>query len=493
MREPPTILSWPIAVLALLILLSAVLLTAVHLGNLYAAHHVPGIWMVLAQYLNHGVFYPPLQDDGFYAGTRYTPLFFTLVAGLARLTPDYLLAAKLAALGSVALLAAGLLVSVRWITGRWVDAIGLAGLLLAFPQGLNAAIMPHADALAAGLSTWGLIALAADRTKPRIGTPALLFTLAVTAKFSSVAAPAAALLFFLARDRRKALGLVLLCLLLGACAMALVQGLSHGRFLENLGALGSGGTSGESFRLMLERLLSAIRFSPSFALLLPLLLAGVLVRASLRRIGLWDWYFLAALVTTMFVYTSPGTADNHLLELEVAGILLAAQLLADFPMTNNLLVLVRLLLRPVILAGLLLGLRPHLGTWHATEAEGVLTRAAVNQAIPPQARLLTEAPLIPVLRGQRPVIMDAFAFQVLASRGLIDDRALARRIEQREFDVLILLGRIDRPEETFAPHTHFGPRVTQAIQDHYQFQGRLGAFVLFVPDKSPGAASKPRS
>ena len=44
-----------------------------------------------------GVLYPPLESDGCYAGTRYSPLFFILIAGLAWVTPSYLVAAKLAA------------------------------------------------------------------------------------------------------------------------------------------------------------------------------------------------------------------------------------------------------------------------------------------------------------------------------------------------------------------------------------------------------------
>jgi hypothetical protein len=95
--------------------------------------------------------------------------------------------------------------------------------------------------------------------------------------------------------------------------------------------------------------------------------------------------------------------------------------------------------------------------------------------------LLAETPTIPALRGQRPVILDSFAFQVLASSGKIDDQALAERIRQHEFDVLVMLGRTDMPGETFCPDTHLGPHVTAAILDNYQFERMLGMFALFVP------------
>ena len=59
---------------------------------------------------------------------------------------------------------------------------------------------------------------------------------------------------------------------------------------------------------------------------------------------------------------------------------------------------------------------------------------------------------------------------------------LTERIRRHEFDVLILLGRIDEPGQTLCPQLHFGPRVTQAILDNYHFQRELGVFTVFVPN-----------
>ena len=59
--------------LALATLASGLVLAGLHLGDLYAVQHVSGIWMALARSLNEGVFYPPLESGGCYAGTRYSP------------------------------------------------------------------------------------------------------------------------------------------------------------------------------------------------------------------------------------------------------------------------------------------------------------------------------------------------------------------------------------------------------------------------------------
>src|SRR5579859_1236484 len=109
-----------------------------HLRDLSGIQHLAGVWMALAASLDQGVFYPPLEADGFYAGTRYMPLLFALIAGLFRLVGDYLLAAKLAALLSTGLLLAGVFAVVRRLTGRFIDAVALTALLLAFPEGQSA-------------------------------------------------------------------------------------------------------------------------------------------------------------------------------------------------------------------------------------------------------------------------------------------------------------------------------------------------------------------
>src|SRR5262249_35463854 len=87
--------SWWLALASALVagdlLGGAFFLAGRRLTDLYGVSHITGIWMALAQCLNAGPFYPPLEDDGHYAGTRYMPLLFVWVAGLGRITGDYLL------------------------------------------------------------------------------------------------------------------------------------------------------------------------------------------------------------------------------------------------------------------------------------------------------------------------------------------------------------------------------------------------------------------
>ena len=126
------------AVLAALLLAAGALRALLHLNDLAGSMtHVSGIWMALAQYLNDGIFYPPLHADGYYAGTRYMPVFFSLIAGIEHLTGNYLVAAKVVTMLAMAGLVTATVVAVWRTTRRPLDAVALGGLVLAFPEGLR--------------------------------------------------------------------------------------------------------------------------------------------------------------------------------------------------------------------------------------------------------------------------------------------------------------------------------------------------------------------
>ncbi len=88
---------------------------------------------------------------------------------------------------------------------------------------------------------------------------------------------------------------------------------------------------------------------------------------------------------------------------------------------------------------------------------------------------------MPVLLGRRPVVMDPFAFRVLAERGRVNDRPLAGRIARREFDVLVLMGAWTSPARGCVRIFISGRAVTAAMREAYRFDRQLGPYYLFVP------------
>jgi hypothetical protein len=101
-------------------------------------------------------------------------------------------------------------------------------------------------------------------------------------------------------------------------------------------------------------------------------------------------------------------------------------------------------------------------------------------AMPPDPHLLTEDSTPVVLLGQRPVVMDAFAFKLMAERHLIDDADLVQRIDRREFNCLVMLRRVDDPNERLESF-HFGRDVNDALRRQYRFDQQVGQYYLYRP------------
>src|SRR5271165_6191537 len=170
-----------------------------------------GIWTALAVDLKNGVFYRPLYGDLGYGGTRYFPLHFILHAALMKieLGPE----AAGHALQAVACLA--LLFGVYRILRRLGADRPMAAcvsLLVLAPKSTQIAYLSiRGDLLPAALNVLGLAICMAPRVERRhlLGA-SFFFTLAFSAKPTSLFGIAAVLLSFLLSGRvRKAMGLLL--------------------------------------------------------------------------------------------------------------------------------------------------------------------------------------------------------------------------------------------------------------------------------------------
>ena len=125
--------------------------------------------------------------------------------------------------------------------------------------------MPYADALAVAFAVAGLLALGTTPTRLAriLLAAAALFGLALGTKYSSIAAPAAAVVFLLQRDRKSGLILLGLGVLLAAVGFGGLELASGGRFLENFCASAAClGTRCPTGRRALPRRWSSVPKSP---------------------------------------------------------------------------------------------------------------------------------------------------------------------------------------------------------------------------------------
>jgi hypothetical protein len=248
-------------------------------------------------------------------------------------------------------------------------------------------------------------------------------------------------------------------------------------------------------------LTSSLYWVPVGIFVFPLALVTVVQNVRGRGLTLWDWYFLFSVATTLLTAVSPGTDINHLLELDVAGVLVVGQRLAA---PGGTAVSRVVLLLPLLFGAMVLVKNPE---WHYVPPknahgqlepnpdqfwfweESAVTFPQLAAALPANPHLLTEDATPAVLLGQRPVVMDAFAFRILAANGAIDDQKLVERINRREFNAVILLRRLDNPQERLESF-HFTPRVMEALRKTYRFDRQEGQYFIHLPapdEKTPAS------
>ncbi len=267
------------------------------------------------------MFYRDLIGPLGYGGTRYFPLFFTIIGGLlkAGLPP---LAAGWTASAIAALILATGLARVGRALGAPRSMQWLLGACAIAPYFVQQTLFEvRADVIAAGLNLWGLGAIVAvwrDETnpRPRVGAAALWFTLAFAAKITSLSVPACVVVALVLSRRMPVAVRFALQLAVGlALFFGVVELASAGRALESWRAcMFAGSSEGGTVTAMLSG--DFIRFA-SFSHLLTVLLVldvAVLVAAffaGARALWLPAVLFGGVTVSTALTLSSPGTVPSN--------------------------------------------------------------------------------------------------------------------------------------------------------------------------------------
>lgn len=178
-----------------------------------------------------------------YVVFHYTPLFHLVVRGIAGLGADVLAGGRALSVASTLVACAAVAAGARQLLadqghGRvlsWVVA-GLAGaLLLTFKPIWLWSVLLKSDALALALTSVGFVCMLHAGRRPMLGILAmLLFVMAVYAKQTMIAAPAAALLVWLLRDPGRGVRLGLAGLVFGLVPLAWFTWATQGGFLRHV-------------------------------------------------------------------------------------------------------------------------------------------------------------------------------------------------------------------------------------------------------------------
>jgi hypothetical protein len=470
-----------------LILLTTVMRAAVCWRNDTWVDHPSGVIIAMAADLKDGIFYRPLFGPEGYGGTRYFPLYFVLHAALLKLGFPVLPSAYLVSAAAVLALLVGAFYLLRGLgVERWLAACG-SGTILAAASAQMAVTNPHGDGLASALNICGLAVIVRPKLNHRlILLAAIPFTLAWSAKFNMVFGVAAAVIWLLARGQRRTAGQLAAATGVGCLLVAVVMMVaSHGHVWEVFKACASGGTSLRLMRRAARHVWAiANRADPGLILFFFLAVFALMAETFSQRKKLLQnlpvVFLLTTLAVTIPIFGSPGVVANHLIDLQIASVVLFTAWLANEASARlkQLGVCALALATFVAAVPLLHKLKVWDRRFEPHRFQRVL--AAIKDTHRP---ILAENPIIPVLAGQRTYVLDAWMLRMLRDRVPNFGDPLLEGMRHRAFGAVVLSFADPRTPRARMWYTYsdFGPGFLEALAENYRLAAEVEDQMIYVP------------
>ncbi|HEY6101394.1 MAG TPA: hypothetical protein VIW03_18290, partial [Anaeromyxobacter sp.] len=114
------------------------------------------------------------------------------------------------------------------------------------------------------------------------------------------------------------------------------------------------------------------------------------------------------------------------------------------------------------------------------------------RALPP-GPVLSEDPLVPLLAGARPAILDAWILRLAAERDPALARSLAAELAAGAYPAVVLFQDLDDPESgAWFARGNLGLPLVAQIRATYRRAGGVGRYHLYVPRGKATPAETPR-
>lgn len=449
--------------------------------------HPSGVIIAMAADLKDGVFYRPLLGPDGYGGTRYFPLYFVLHAFLLKLGIPVLPAAYLLSAAAVSLLLVGVFHLLRGLgVERWLAACSSVTVLAASSAQM-ALTNPHGDGLASALNVCGLAVIVQPRLSHRqIVLASILFTFAWSAKLNMVFGVAAAFIWLLAKGSRR-MAWELAAETCGGCL--LVAGMmvvaSQGRILEVFKACVFGGTNRTLMMLApLHVWLIASRADRGLLLFFSLALFALILelwsRSGKYLQNLPLVFFLTTMAVTVVIFGSPGVVANHLVDVQIAAIVLFTAWLAKGAGARVKQFGIYALTLATVLATI--PLLHKLLVWDRRFQPDRFQRAIalIQDTHKP---ILAENPILPVLAGQRPYVLDPWMLRMLRERIPNFGDPLLEGLRHQTFGAVVLSVANAQTARARAWYrwSNFGPGFLPALNENYRLAATVEDQLIYLP------------
>ncbi|MGD0461457.1 MAG: hypothetical protein ABSB74_03110 [Tepidisphaeraceae bacterium] len=441
-----------------------------------------GIWTTLALDANDGVLYRPLVSDLGYGGTRYGPLHVLLHAGLIRAGIPPVTGGFLIGVATAAAAMAGLFTLLRRLEVPASLAVLILCFFLAAVCVRSGILSIKADLLAAALDVWGLVAVvsAADRPtarfSPAIPLAAVCFALAAMSKVTSIFGIVAATLWFLTRrEKKRAVWLAAIYILCVLLAVLAVQWASQGRAIAIFRACGSAGGG-------LHRLTKAPPLFFQRIFLNDKAVGGFWTVAILLLLARRKWTDLTTILLivtslgTLAIFGSPGTDINHLIDLQMASLLLVAVQFRSGRMARVVVPLVASVMVIHAAASSLGDVKRMLAEHRRRELDAALLDAGNSRVRGP---LLTENPVLPILAGNRPYMLDYVMFGVLDLKDPRFGQKLRDDLANQRFRAVIIGPWLTQNAEPRAFNPW--PEILERMKERYELRAVEYRTAIYLP------------
>jgi hypothetical protein len=472
--------------LRILLLITVFVIGILSLGKVFldialetSSNHVSGTWTALAADLSNGTFYRPIfSEANGYGGTRFFPLFFSLHAlGLRFGLPPLVAGHAVGLISSILLLLSFHVLSCRLGMNLLLGG-ALSILLLASSSVQYGLATIRGDVLPLALNLAGLCVYLGCHGKMRGLLAALCFTLAFSAKITALQGIIALCIWLLVERRGKEAFFV--GAITGIGWTLFLAGLffgTHGRIFEIFRACASGGASW--FTLIKAPLNFLLTFQEDIFGLLLFTGAVAVLSVFPRRYGLTlpGIFFVVTFILSVFLFGSPGIEFNHLIDLTVSSVLLLGFVAEKTEPDGQRVAIVGLVLSALFgNAGTVPYVKESMKIYCTGQRD---PRQEVVKAVADgQGTILSEDPLIPILAGEKPYILDAFMLRIFRMKDRSIGNPLFEKLRKREFRALVFITDPLSNRQWYVD-THFGEGFLEVATKYYQPSGSFGRFHVY--------------
>jgi len=463
----------------------------------------PGVWSALAWDFAQGELYRPLWDERGTGGTRYMPAFFVLHGLAIRLGADSVTSGIALVQLSVLSFCGAIYAMLRELRVAAKYAVPLALSTYATSVFHAVATSIKCDYLAAALVVASLAAILRSASRAGVSwlivagfASALAFFVKVTAAYVVVLAVA----WLWPANRLRACGFLAGVISLIIAGLAGIEAASHGNFSANFREVLLG-TGDLSYAFGAPRRLAGELFywHPDLGTLCATAVVWTAIArrtvadpSAIRTAHLTVGFLCISLALSIAIFASPGAVYNHLVDLQAACVLVMGLHLRDNAAPGAAFVF------GVLALGLTATLLPGVPSEFKTiGGRGMTSRRAIvalHQEFLTQGPYLSEDPLVPLVNGDRPYILDAFSLSILAAHG--HTREMENKLANAAFTTIVLdaadafprdLNRGDPELERLGPEflRRRAGAIPGPVETRYELIAVRSSFAILLPRDGP--------